>query len=858
MNGTSTDNRLQLPDQLRDRLTRFRKRVWWVKSIEGVSVGIVCLLVSFLVVFTLDRIWDTSSWLRLGVLLAGSVGMLLIFPLMLKRWVWGSRRLEDVARILRQKHSHLGDRLLGIVELAHSRHPLLASPELCRAAIGQVADDTRDYDFQNCVPDPRHRSKGAAAGGAALVALAVLLVPGAGFNALQRWAMPLADVPRYTFAQLVPLPDQLVVPIGEPFSLPVQIAGRSQWVPSSGSAQYAWQDKVHVGLSDGMLVFPIPAQKKPGTVTIRVGDAVHRMRVVPMSRPELTALGANVRLPGYLGYPAQKKDVRGGSITLVRGSQAVFSAVATREIANAAINKTPTAKISGNTVVSPELQIEQPSIQEFSWTDIKGLSSKQPFKLKIRPVDDEAPYLQCRDLARERVVLDEEVLTFEISSEDDFGVKKIGIQWNGVAGRGDVKPVQKGEYILAGGGQQEKRIDAQGTFSAKKLGIDPQPIELRVFAEDYLPGRKRVYSPVHRIFVLSAEQHMVWLTEKLQDWQRQVLEVRDTELRLHDGNVELQKLSPSQLDNPGIRRKIGQQAAEERANGRRLGNLTLSGEQLIAQAIRNEQFNTNTLENWAKALQGLKELSANRMPSVANLLDQAAGAPSGGGAPPKAPGIVDVEASPNEDPAPEAGKTKPDDQDSKSGGKLGLAGTIVRRNEDPRQENGDEDKSADQGVDEAVEEQKELIDEFNRLMDEMAEILNDLHGSTFVKRLKFAARREKTLAGSLHKRLHETFGKPKNDVSDADQKMFEQLYQHQTTTADDVSLIQEDLLGYFQRTQESKFNQVYREMKDTRVVTSLREVSRGVVGNLPGESIAEAEYWIDQLDRWADILVGPG
>ncbi len=104
MNGTSTDNRLQLPDELQDRLTRFRKRVWWVKSIEGVSVGIVGLLVSFLVVFTLDRIWDTSSWLRLGVLLAGSVGMLLIFPLMLKRWVWGSRRLEDVARIFRQKH----------------------------------------------------------------------------------------------------------------------------------------------------------------------------------------------------------------------------------------------------------------------------------------------------------------------------------------------------------------------------------------------------------------------------------------------------------------------------------------------------------------------------------------------------------------------------------------------------------------------------------------------------------------------------------------------------------------------------------------------------------------------------------
>ena len=114
---------------------------------------------------------------------------------------------------------------------------------------------------------------------------------------------------------------------------------------------------------------------------------------------------------------------------------------------------------------------------------------------------------------------------------------------------------------------------------------------MRIFAEDYLPGRERVYSPTYTFFVLNAEQHAIWVTEQLSKWHRQSLEVRDKEMQLFETNKQLRALATEELDRPETRRKIENQAAAERANGRRLSGLTLNGEDLIKQALRNPEFN---------------------------------------------------------------------------------------------------------------------------------------------------------------------------------------------------------------------------------------------------------------------------
>jgi hypothetical protein len=179
----------------------------------------------------------------------------------------------------------------------------------------------------------------------------------------------------------------------------------------------------------------------------------------------------------------------------------------------------------------------------------------------------------------------------------------------------------------------------------------------------------------------------------------------------------------------------------------------------------------------------LNDISANRMPSVSDLLDKAAKNPggenesnsqskpsemagqvrdaksgSGGGQeekkdqppPPTVPALVDAESSqqPNEN--------KPEDADagSKSNkpGRFSLPTTTVTGSGKTPPKNQEE------AMDEAVKEQDELLAEFQKLADDMSELLGNLEGSTLVKRLKAASREQLQVANRIGDRIPSTFG----------------------------------------------------------------------------------------------------
>ena len=310
----------------------------------------------------------------------------------------------------------------------------------------------------------------------------------------------------------------------------------------------------------------------------------------------------------------------------MQGSRASFAATASRDLRSAQVDGKPSTP-SGATIKSPDTKVQGTRKMEFRWKDTFGLEGKEPFTLSIAGRDDEAPSLACEDLPRQKVVLDSELLSFKVHAQDDFGVRRVGMEWQGMDIPEVSKPA-KGERILGAGGQDRESLELAGTFSAKSLGIEPQPVQVRMFVEDYFPGRPRVYSPPYTFFILTPEQHAIWITEQLSRWHRQAIEVKDREMSLHETNKELRALAADQLDKPENRRKIENQASAERANGRRLTGLVNSGEMLVREAMRNPEFGVGHLEKWAEMLQILKDISGNRMPTVADLLKQAAQAPT--------------------------------------------------------------------------------------------------------------------------------------------------------------------------------------------------------------------------------------
>jgi hypothetical protein len=546
-------------------------------------------------------------------------------------------------------------------------------------------------------------------------------------------------------------------------------------------------------------------------------------------------------------------------------------------------------------VVSPPKVVTGNSQVEFQWQDQLGLGGKEPFVLSINGKEDEAPSVVCDGLIPRKVVLDIEQLTFKVTARDDYGVKRVGMEWQGMD-KTNFKNPAAGERVMSAGGPDKELLEMTGTFTAKSLGIEPQPVQLRLFVEDYLPGRKRVYSPNYVLFVLNAEQHAIWLAEQLSKWHRQSLDVRDRELQLYETNKQLRELPAAELDKADTRRRIEAQAEAERSNGRRLSNLVDAGEDLIKQAMRNPEFGVGHLEKWAQMLQILKDIAGNRMPSVADLLKQSAQSPTvaknseenktkmagqvrtaGGGKPPEpskedkpkknnVPAIVDVESSQQ--------PRKPNDQEqpkgeSKSATSLGLPATMLA---------GGAGKGGScptgQKLDEAVTKQQDLLAEFDKIADELNKLLANLEGSTLVKRLKAASRLQNRIAGRLGDHVSDSFGAPaegsnkrsrpaltKEDADAASAKdgkrtLFSELSSQETQSSQNLSNIMDDMQSYFERRHFVQFKAVLDDMRQQDVVGGLRQLGDDL-SKENGLSMAQCEFWSDTFDRWAEDLVEP-
>lgn len=878
MSLVETRERLQLPDSLQNQLHDFRRRVWSIKMIEAVCGAVFSVVAAFLIMYGVDRLWDSPALVRTA-LFALVIGGCALVPLAVHRWIWRNRRLDQLARLLARRHPHVGDQLLGIIELAENDDEQARSRVLCAAAIEQVAQDARSRNFADAVPNPRHRLWAILALAPTVVALALaLLFPAATGNAWARLLTPWKHTPRFTFAAVTPLPERLVVPHGESFTVKLSLAENSPSRPAAGRVQLGEQQPVQAALQGNEYAFELPPQIDSGRLDIRIGDYIQEVQIEPKLRPELTSIVAQLTLPEYLGRPGQEsRDVRGGTVSLVKGSRAEFSATVSRPLESASVDGQPRAP-AGAVVASPSMTIDEDRRIEFQWRDEFGLSAKEPFALSITAADDEAPSLIVEDLPRQKVVLDSEQLTFTVHARDDFGVKQVGIEWQGIE-TAEVKTPARGERVLAAGAHDRESLDLAGTFSAKALGIEPQPLKVRVFAEDYFPGRQRVYSAAYTFFVLNPEQHAIWVTEQLSKWHRQSLEVRDRELQLYETNKELRELSQDELDQPETRQRIERQASAERGNGRRLTGLTSMGDELVKQAMRNPEIGVGHLEKWAEMLQILKDISANRMPSVSDLLKQASQAPSqvAKNDTPKAPVAGQIRAS---------DQGQPSESDDDGGKKKAAVPAIVDRESQQqpiKPPDGDEppDKKppsspslrlpvttlagmpkkgeacpAGQKVEEAVKEQEDLLAEFEKIADELNRVLANLEGSTLVKRLKAASRLQYTIAGKVGDQVPQAFGNAKSMMDESAGKVLAEVSGHESKASQDVSFIMDDMHAYFERRRMVNFKTVLDEMRQSDVIGGLRQIGDDVRKE-SGLSVAQCEFWSDTLDRWAEDLVDP-
>lgn len=892
-----------LPPILESKLADFRKRVWMVKILEGVLAGAVGVYASWLILFVLDRVMETPVWMRWTLMIGGTSVLAVGLPWMWHRWVWRLQRLEDAARLLRRTFPRLGDQLLGIVELA--RHDDASRSErLVQAAMEQAANAVQDRDLKPGMPTTLlKRWTWAASALIVVFAAAWFGVHEAAKNSLARWLMPWKTIERFTFAKIETLPDRLVVPYAEPFDLAVHLQKDTRWSPQQAKAWIDGQPVIASALKDGTYALAFPPQKSDVALKVSLGDVRKTVSILPRLRPELTALALRTRLPAYLQYQTEPViDARSGAIPVLTGSRAALEATASRELASAQVNGEP-QPVSGETIKTSYEPVTADTEKRVMWRDRDGLTPLEPLVLRIRAVKDEPPRLAARRETLEQVVLDSEVVVFDVNVQDDFGVRRMGLEWR--SGNDDKT---KGDRIAAAGAPEKKDLAAKATFCASRDGVEPQTLEIRAWAEDYLPDRKRAYSAAFVLHVLNKTDHALWLTEQFGKWLESARETYEREQQLHATNRELRQLTAAELDRPENRRRIAQQASAETANASRLGSLNQSGRSLVEQATRNDEFDAQRLESWATMLKSLQDIAKKRMPSVAELLKQSSGAQAGakgegqraessasGNKPPSdqkpqgdeskagkpsAPQIANgaelpkgtqggkasTEESKKEnkpsiaDREGSMSKTEPKaaDQSAKpappSPGGMKLPTTQMAAAPSQKKEGEEDAKPAEtqaqQKMDEALDEQKLLLAEFAKVSDELAAVLASLEASTFVKRLKKASRDQMIAAKDLNTKTLSAFGLDRKPVKEA-----ADIAEHEKKQSEVVRLIQSDLEAYYARKPEMHFKNVIGQMKDTQVVKVLQYLGDQAAVNLSGSSMAGAEFWADTFDRWAEEMV---
>ncbi len=816
MSDTPRHSTNAIPEGLRKQLEAFRRQLWRRKVVEAVAAGLIGLLFSFLLIFGLDRIWQTPGWARLAILLGGVSLFAGFAPYWLHHWIWGHRQEGQLARLISKRFPGLGDRLLGVIELqGQLENGDSLSPRLRAAAMEVVAAETGKRDLDTALPAPQHRKWALAAILLmALTTVAFTVAPKAGLNALQRWIMPFSQVERYTFTQLEKPLGYLAVPYGEAFDVTLSLSSDSESKPGTATARFGLQPGISAPLRRGRYEFTFPGQQEEGIVTFDVGDLRHRLRIEPMQRPVVVATRVLMKSPDYMGIPARSIDLGIGEISAVEGSELVLEMDTNRPLRSGKYGPTSISgevpemlgsldkfkasggdlQLSGRTARTGKIQVGVfPFDIPFTWKDDFGLAGGNDYKLRIDAVRDSEPVAYTQGLERQKAILPEETLDFEILCEDDVGLKETGIEWESFGTAPGAEATTTGEIVIARGGPEKRRLMNPVAFSPGAFGMEPQKLMLRAFAEDYFPGRGRIYSEPVLIYVLSREEHAQLLKTQ---FDRSISELEDLsrkELNLLDENQRLERLNAEELRKEENQRRLDAQEQAESENTQRMEGLTRRMEDLMKGASRNGDIDKETLKKMAQTLKSMQELSEDDMPEVRDELREA-------------------------------------------------------------QEPSNTDEKTKENIKDAVEKQKEVVAKIRKAVEQASDANRRFEASTFVSRLKKASAEENGITTALISSFSRILGIRQDQVDPSEQRKLAETASQQMQTAADVRWIQEDLGHYFARTNDKAFQEVREKMRESNIDLGLEDVRSKLRENHSFQATEGASEWAEKLGEWAKFL----
>jgi len=783
---------LTLPEELRRQFAAVVRRLWRTETTIAVTGGMGALILSLLALFVSDRLWPTPIWARIALLACGLIGIAVAGAYWSERWIWRRRDLRALARLVQRRHRLLGDRLLGIVELANEQHhDANFSPALYHAAIHQVAEDARQVDFcQSVNPGPARRAAAWFAGLAVVLVAVGALLPAAGSNAFARWAAPWAAIPRYTLVTLEGLPSRLTVAHGEPFDLAALAHYRSFWRPSRIIGQIVGQPKVEGLVASGAARLHIPGQVEKGALRLRLGDAEAVVQIEPEYRPALQNLEADVQLPDYLQRTNQTQSIQDGSLVAVEGSRIVFRGAVSRSLAAATLSgeTNTTLRVEGAKFLSGETEPAGATQYVFNWRDVLGLSNAVPLRVSAVIQPDAPPVVDLPDMPREMAMLDSDSLRVQVQARDDYGVRDLGLTWETES---DTPLAGATTTEMKGMTDAPDRTKAERVFrwSPSILRIAPgSVVELEGFARDYLPHRARARTQPHRIRVLSAEEHAELVRQQLEATLAQLEDVTRLQEKIAANAEDVH--AATNMPDAQKSARMAEAKDDQLQNAAQLKQLSEQGEQAVQEAMKNPIFKENAIQQWNAAMQRWQKLSKEQMQSAAKTMQAA-------------------------------------------------------------QQNS---KDRDQQVAEAEKQAEEILDQLRKMQGKANDRMDDLQALTLAQRLRKVGSQEKDIGGRLLGAAADTIGVPPEELPSRYKRLDFDLTKDQGRSGEETTKLQNEIGRFFERTKKPTYGDVSHEMKDSHVTDDLDRLAGLIQNNIAMDASASLSQWSDRFAAWGDKL----
>jgi hypothetical protein len=786
---------IPLPPALTRQFDLLERRLWRLEALVAITGAVGSLFLSCALQFASDRFWDTPRWLRFGFAFWGWAGFAIFAWRYGSRWVWGRRSVRALAVIVQKRYRRLGDRLLGIVELAdpHAR-PSNYSAELCQAAIAQVAGEASSFDFQQAAGDrqPRRYLLAFLALAAFVTGVAVV-TPAAGWNAFVRWLWPVSNLERYTFVTIDSLPDHLVVPQGEPFDIAVGLARDSFWRPHSARSYFEGLPPNEAPIRDGVATFHFPGQTQERLLWLAVGDVTRSIRIQPQVRPDLRQIRVRLDLPAYLHYPPQEQGIEAGALSFLPGTSAVFTGEAVRNLASATLQgeKPAALAIDGPRFHTAPLLLELERDVTFTWRDTLDLDGPEPTTIHVTPKVDDPPEVELRGLQAAIAILPEETVPIDLDSTDDYGVRQVMLAWQTASPSPMEPPGPLHEIKLTGGQPQARTLSGHYDFSPVLLQIPADTTVLvRGLAVDYYPDRQPSSTPIYRIHVLSREAHARLIHDQFEKLMEQFEELTRRQEGILQSGKAVRSQTPQKLAADESAQKLAQQSSDQDQTSAQLADLSRQLAGTLAEALRNTQISPETLKNWASRVEQMHQLAATAMPSAAQSLASA--------------------------------QSEPEQR--------------------PRK------------LDQALGQEQNILDAMRQMAAQANADLETLMAQTLAARLRRAASAENGLASDFQKMLPETIGMtPAQLPADPRQKLDLMNASHAEVTRE-AGRLEDEISRLFDRTSLNRYGDVAREMDGLKTEDSLAALGKLVEKNIGVESIDTARYWSAQFQRWAARL----